>query len=485
MPDPATWSGRTPLVCIALDVMNTHDVMIRADSLGKCYQIYDTPGDRLKQFVLPRLRSVAGMGSRAYFHPFWALRDVSFELRRGETVGIMGRNGAGKSTLLQLVCGTATPTAGSVETRGRLAALLELGAGFNPDFTGRENALLSCQLLGLSADEAGEALPRIFEFADIGEFAHQPVKHYSSGMYVRLAFAVSVAVEPDVMVVDEALAVGDIRFQAKCFARLRQLQERGCAILLVSHSIEQIARHCDSAMLIDGGRLIATGHPKEIGNRYMDLLYGTVAAAPPRSQREAADASSPDAAESGDALGFDDSTEDCYASRPLYNPSEYRWGDRRASILDFRVVDAEGRSIGQIESGEACELLLKVHFRSDIRNPVYGFYMKTIDGILLTGCNSRECPAREEIRLRPVVAGQFVAVRVALRLPFSAGHYLLSVGIAEDVEGELVPLDRRYDSILLGVVSKRPAAGLIDLGLTCDVMPLPFVQPTGAKRLDA
>ncbi len=174
--------------------MTTRDVMIRADTLGKCYQIYDTPGDRLKQFVLPRLRRFTGVGSRVYYQPFWALRDVSFELRRGQTVGIMGRNGAGKSTLLQLVCGTATPTAGSVETSGRLAALLELGAGFNPDFTGRENALLSCQLLGLSADQASEALPRIFDFADIGEFADQPVKHYSSGMYVRLAFAVSVAV---------------------------------------------------------------------------------------------------------------------------------------------------------------------------------------------------------------------------------------------------------------------------------------------------
>lgn len=465
--------------------MTTRDVMIRADTLGKCYQIYDTPGDRLKQFVLPRLRRFTGVGSRVYYQPFWALRDVSFELRRGQTVGIMGRNGAGKSTLLQLVCGTATPTAGSVETSGRLAALLELGAGFNPDFTGRENALLSCQLLGLSADQASEALPRIFDFADIGEFADQPVKHYSSGMYVRLAFAVSVAVEPDILVVDEALAVGDIRFQAKCFSRLRQLQERGCAILLVSHSIEQIARHCDSAMLIEGGRLLATGHPKEIGNRYMDLLYGTVAAAVPTTQPEAADGDSPDAPASGDSLGFDGSTEDCYASRPLYNPSEYRWGDHRASILDFRVVDTEGRAISQIESGDACDLLVKVHFRSNIRHPVYGFYMKTIDGILLSGCNSREYPAREEIRLKPVAAGQFVAFRVALRLSFSAGHYLLSVGIAEDVEGELVPLDRRYDSILLGVVSKRPPAGLIDLGLTCDVRPLPFAQPTGAKRLDA
>lgn len=464
--------------------MNSRNVMIRADSLGKCYQIYDTPGDRLKQFVLPRLRRFAGMDSRAYFHPFWALRDVSFELRQGETVGIMGRNGAGKSTLLQLVCGTATPTAGSVETDGRLAALLELGAGFNPDFTGHENALLSCQLLGLSAEQANDALPRIFEFADIGEFANQPVKHYSSGMYVRLAFAVSVAVEPDVLVVDEALAVGDIRFQAKCFSRLRQLQDTGCAILLVSHSIEQIARHCDSAMLIDGGRLIAAGHPKEIGNRYMDILYGTGATAVPLPRlRDNVD--SPDCEAAGERLGFDDAAEDRFASHLLYNPSEYRWGDQRASILDFRIVDAEGADISQVQSGETCELSVKVHFRSDINHPVYGFYMKTIDGILLSGCNSRECPTREEIRLQPVVAGQIVAFRVVLRLPFSPGHYLLSVGVAEDVEGELVPLDRRYDSILLGVVSKGPAVGLIDLGLTCDVMPLPTAQPTNAMRLDA
>ena len=452
--------------------MNESEVMIRAEGLGKCYQIYGTPGDRLRQFVLPRLSRLAGMKEREYFQPFWALRDVSFALHRGETIGIMGRNGAGKSTLLQLICGTATPSCGTVETGGRIAALLELGAGFNPDFTGRENALMSCQLLGLSSEEASDALSRIFEFADIGGFVEQPVRHYSSGMYVRLAFAVSVAVEPDVLVVDEALAVGDIRFQAKCFARLHELQSRGCAILLVSHSIEQIARHCDAAMLIDAGRLVEMGHPKSISNRYMDLLYGSPGAGRTDRPQPQRSANAKPVSNDGDPLGFDAGTADRFAENPTYNPTEYRWGDRRATILDFRLVDPEGSPLTQIESGSRCELLVKVHFDADVGTPVYGFYMKTIDGIMVSGCNSRECPAREEVRLNPVAAGEIVIFRIELHLPVAAGSYLLSVGVAEDLAGELVPLDRRYDSILLSVISKSAPVGLVDLGLTCDVIPV-------------
>ena len=441
--------------------MTSSELAIQVENLGKCYQIYASPRDRLKQFLAPHIQQLVGIPPRQYFREFWALREVSFEVRAGETVGIIGKNGAGKSTLLQLICGTATPSVGTVSTNGRLAALLELGAGFNPDFTGRENAYLSCQLLGLSSQEAEAVLPRIEDFADVGDFIDQPVKHYSSGMYVRLAFAVSTCVEPDILVVDEALAVGDIRFQAKCFSRLHKLQDRGCAILLVSHSTEQIARHCDRAMLIDTGRLAASGTPKKISNLYMDLLYGNKDA--DSAKTVPAETAEPVGAVNArlESLGFAADSLDRFSLHPLYNPMEHRWGDGRASILDFCLTQSDNQSVNQMESGSIADLCVKVLFRAAIRFPVFGFYLKTIDGILVSGCNSRENPARPEARRLSVSSGQFVVFRLRLALPLAEGHYMLSLGVAEDVESELVPLDRRYDSILLSVHSKAPSFGLV------------------------
>lgn len=254
--------------------MSSSDIAIRISNLSKCYQIYDAPRDRLKQFVMPRLRRITGKTNKQYFSEFWALKDISFEVKKGETVGIIGRNGSGKSTLLQIICGTLTPSNGSVETNGRIAALLELGSGFNPEFTGRENVYMNAAVLGLSKEEVDERFDDITAFADIGQFIDQPVKTYSSGMVVRLAFAVQSQVEPDILVVDEALSVGDAKFQAKCFERLRQLKENGTSILLVTHSSEQIVTHCSTAILLNNGAQLETGEPKHVVNRYMDLLFG-------------------------------------------------------------------------------------------------------------------------------------------------------------------------------------------------------------------
>ena len=254
--------------------MSSDDVAIRVTKLGKRYEIYDAPRDRLKQFILPRLQGFAKLDRKQYFREFWALQDVSFEVKKGETAGIIGRNGSGKSTLLQMICGTLSPTSGSVETRGRIAALLELGSGFNPEFTGRENVYMNAAVLGLSKQEMEVRFDDIVAFADIGQFVDQPVKTYSSGMVVRLAFAVQSQIDPDILVVDEALSVGDAKFQAKCFERLRQLKENGTSILLVTHSSDQIVTHCSTAILLNSGRQIETGEPKHVVNRYMDLLFG-------------------------------------------------------------------------------------------------------------------------------------------------------------------------------------------------------------------
>nr|BFD66483.1 hypothetical protein HAGR004_15050 [Bdellovibrio sp. HAGR004] len=252
--------------------MSSEDVAIKVQGLSKCFEIYETPRDRLKQFLLPRLRRVFGRSPRQYYREFWALKDVSFEVKKGETVGIVGRNGSGKSTLLQLICGTLSPTGGSVQTNGRIAALLELGSGFNPEFTGRENVFLSCALLGLSRDEVNEKFDEIVSFADIGDFIDQPVKTYSSGMYVRLAFAVNIVSQPDIMIVDEALAVGDMAFQAKCMTALTRIQEKGATVLFVSHDIGSIKSLCSRALYLECGEVKGFSKASDIAELYIRVM---------------------------------------------------------------------------------------------------------------------------------------------------------------------------------------------------------------------
>jgi ABC-type polysaccharide/polyol phosphate transport system ATPase subunit len=246
----------------------SEDLAIKVENLSKCYSVFGAPRDRLKQMILPRLQSLAGMPRRQYFREFWALKDVSLEVKKGEAVGILGRNGAGKSTLLQIIAGTLTQTSGTVAVRGRVAALLELGSGFNPEFTGRENVYLGLALQGMSREAIDTAIPRIEEFAEIGDFIDQPLKTYSSGMVMRLAFAVNTSVVPEVMIVDEALSVGDAIFQGKCFARLRQIQGAGCSILFVSHDISVVNNFCQRALWLAKGAACQWGESMPVCRAY-------------------------------------------------------------------------------------------------------------------------------------------------------------------------------------------------------------------------
>jgi len=254
------------------------DIAIKVENLSKCYQIYDQPRDRLKQFVLPRLKQLIGKPPSQFYREFWALKDVSFDVKKGETVGIIGRNGSGKSTLLQIITGTLAPTSGSVTTHGRIAALLELGSGFNPDFTGRENVYLNGALLGFSTAQIDEKFDAIAAFADIGEHLDQPVKTYSSGMLVRLAFAVQVQVEPEILIVDEALAVGDALFQKRCFQRIEKLVSDGTTLLFVSHDQESVRTLTNRALLLNKGRPIEWGLSSEVVLSYRKLLHDEEAA---------------------------------------------------------------------------------------------------------------------------------------------------------------------------------------------------------------
>ncbi|MEZ2738509.1 ABC transporter ATP-binding protein [Comamonas jiangduensis] len=254
------------------------EIAIKVENLSKCYQIYDQPRDRLKQFVLPRLQRLAAQPQKQYFREFWALKDVSFDVKKGETVGIIGRNGSGKSTLLQIITGTLAPTSGSVTTKGRIAALLELGSGFNPEFTGRENIYLNGALLGFSTAQINDKFDAIAAFADIGEHLDQPVKTYSSGMLVRLAFAVQVQVEPEILIVDEALAVGDALFQKRCFQRIEKLVSDGTTVLFVSHDQESVRTLTSRALLLNKGRSVEWGLSSEVVLSYRKLLHAEEAA---------------------------------------------------------------------------------------------------------------------------------------------------------------------------------------------------------------
>lgn len=441
--------------------MSSDDIAIRVTNLSKCYQIYNTQYDRLKQFFMPRLRRLTGKAHKQYFSEFWALKDVSFEIKKGETVGVIGRNGSGKSTLLQIICGTLFPTCGSVETIGRVAALLELGSGFNPEFTGRENVYINASVLGLGKDEVDNRFDDIASFADIGQFVDQPVKTYSSGMMLRLAFAVQAQIDPDILIVDEALSVGDAKFQAKCFERLRQLKENGASILLVTHSSEQIVTHCSNAMLLENGVQLETGEPRRVVNRYMDLLFGKEIKMPKRKSQGIAPAKVQ--FRTGDAAYTLSDHYDVFSTRPNYNPHEYRWGDGSASILDFYLA-ADGEPYpSAVTTGETICLALSVQFYSELLRPILGITIKTKEGVTVYGVNSEllECDEFKILGQKSSV----IQAEANFKCSLAPGDYFISLGISTRHGEEVTPHDRRYDSIHIQVRPNQGFFGLVDLSL--------------------
>jgi lipopolysaccharide transport system ATP-binding protein len=436
--------------------------VVEVQGLGKCYHIYGSPRARIKQLVSP-------ITGKNYYRPFWALRNISFEVKPGQTVGIMGANGSGKSTLLQLIAGILTPTEGKLSVRGRVAALLELGAGFNPEFTGRENVYMNAAILGFSAKEIEDRFEAIVKFADIGEFIDRPVKTYSSGMFVRLAFSVAVNVEPEVLIVDEALAVGDIKFQARCFRKFEEFQSSGKTILFVSHSTEHIVRHCSHAILLHQGGMLAQGEPRDISNRYMDLIFGAQGGseqATPRSEPEKVNSNEPvvsTMSHGPDALEtlLNPETPPLFENRSGYNHLEYRWGDGSVSILDYLMQTSLGYDINRGDSGDTIHLYVKVRFDRDIPKPIFGLYIKSPDGVTIFGTNSRQWDGK--FSYDPATEGETRIVHFQFQALLNSGNYLLSLGVAAEVEGDVVPLDRRYDSIVLHIKSPGHSYGIVTL----------------------
>jgi lipopolysaccharide transport system ATP-binding protein len=368
--------------------MSSNEIAIKVQNLSKCYHIYDNPRDRLKQFIAPRLQRLTLQQPKQYFREFWALNDVSFEIKKGETVGIIGRNGSGKSTLLQMICGTLNPTHGSIETNGRIAALLELGSGFNPEFTGRENVYMNASVLGLSNQEIDERFDDIVAFADIGEFIEQPVKTYSSGMMVRLAFAVIAHVDADILIIDEALAVGDAFFTQKCMRFLHKFMKTG-TVLFVSHDTASIKSLCNYAIWIEKGQVLQEGTPKDVCELYLEAFYEA-------QQGKSSSTKLKTFKKTDDTRPLKDQRLEFINASNLRNdleifkfdPDAASFGKGGAQIHDVQLLDENENPLAWIVGGEKVTLRVMVHALQHLNSPIIGFSVKDRLGQILFGDNT-------------------------------------------------------------------------------------------------
>lgn len=421
------------------------EIAIHVKNISKCFQIYEQPHHRLLQMLL--------RGRRKYFREFWALRDISFVVRKGETVGIVGRNGSGKSTLLQIICGTLTPTTGSIQAVGRVAALLELGSGFNPEFTGRENVYLSGVVLGLTREEIDARYDEIVAFADIGDFIGQPVKSYSSGMQVRLAFAVAISVDPEILIIDEALSVGDELFQRKCFSRIEAIKRRGATILFVSHSGATIVELCDRAVLLDSGENLLVDLPKKVMGGYQKIMY-----APDdkrsglREQVRRGEVFLPlEPGQAGAAAGAAPApvVEEMYDAS-LVPVSTVSYESRGALIEDCEILALDGGRANCLVRGREYRYCYRVRFETAVANVRFGMLIKTGSGLELGGAVS--APNMGE-RIPVVEAGAMLRVEFRFTCSLNPGPYFLNAGVmGNGIDGEDTYLHRVLDACMFRVM---------------------------------
>lgn len=422
---------------------------ILVDGVAKCFHIYARPQDRLRQAVMPRLQRLAGMAPRRYFNEFWALRNIDLRIDRGETVAIIGKNGSGKSTLLQVICGTLTPTAGEVGVNGRVAALLELGSGFNPEFTGRENVYLNGSILGLTRQQIDQRFEAITSFADIGEFIDQPVKTYSSGMYVRLAFAVIAHVDADVLVVDEALSVGDVFFAQKCMRFLRSFQERGGTLVFVSHSSAAVLNLCQRAIWLEAGNVVMDGPAKDVSEAYHARSYGMKVAS--RAENSGTDMDGEN----------QEITDACSMRVFRFNPGAAAFGDGRARISSIVLAGRDGHQLSTIEGGESVRLVVEASVHADIESPVIGFFFKDMLGQYLFGTNTY---LQMGTSVRSVSKGKRLRAEFAFRMPWlPAGKYSFDAALADGTHADHVQNDWVFDGLVIESVSSTVSTGLVGL----------------------
>ncbi len=426
-------------------------IAISVRNLSKSYLIWANPKDRLKHSLRANLAKFCPIPEKCYHSEFWALRDVSFDVAKGETVGIIGRNGSGKSTLLQIICGTLAPTCGTCESKGRISALLELGSGFNPEFTGRDNVYMNASILGLSQEEIDEKYPSIVEFADIGDFINQPVKTYSSGMVVRLAFAVSASVDPDILVIDEALAVGDEMFQRKCFARLRSFQENGGTILFVSHSAGAVVELCTRAVLLEQGEKLIEGQPKFVVAQYHKLINAPKEKRGYVTQSIRTLARNPEPAEAhldaAPPAAGDAKPKPIGSSRAFFDPnlkpvSTVCYLERGARIHEPKIFTLDGEQVNNLIRRETYIYAYEVEFFESFTNVRFGMLIKSMSGVELGGGVS----APQGGGMAFVPRGSRIYVEWEFECLFSPGVYFMNAGVLAMVGDEETYLHRRLDT---------------------------------------
>lgn len=448
--------------------MSSDDWAIRVSSLSKRYQIYNRPSDRLRQFILPRINKLTGRPAPDFFKEFWAVKDVSFEIKRGDTVGIVGRNGSGKSTLLQLICGTLVPTLGSVETRGRVAALLELGAGFNPEFTGRENVFLNATLFGLNTAQILDRFDRIAAFADIGGFMEQPVKTYSSGMYVRLAFAVIAHVDAEILIVDEALSVGDAVFTQKCMRFIRAFQQRG-TLLFVSHDMGSVQNLCKKSLWLGHGQTRQFGESKTVVENYLQYtlqeVYGEEAKLVGNAATILSTTVNPTAI---NCPGIEEGTDSVvvpYDARAEVSSNHiddaHGWKTGTAEILYVRLDKADGSGSAVFEGGERVQMVIEAVAHEKLDRPIVGFIVKDRLGQDLFGENTLPLTAHSPSHVPS--GAKFKAV-YTFRLPMLPnGSYAVMASVANGDLYDNVQHHYLHDALIINVSSSKVRWGLVGI----------------------
>lgn len=417
------------------------NIAINVDHVTKIYKLYDKPTDRLKESL--------GLTRKKLSKDHYALNDVSIQVKRGETVGIIGTNGSGKSTILKIITGVLNPTMGEVSIDGRISALLELGAGFNMEYTGIENIYLQGTMAGYTKEEVDQKMQQILDFADIGEFVHQPCKTYSSGMFVRLAFAVAINIEPEILIVDEALSVGDVFFQNKCYHKFEEFKKNGKTILMVSHDLSCISKYCDRVVLLNKGVKLAEGQPKEMIDIYKKLMV---------NQYDENDA------EKEDVVTADNNAENTKAKLTL-NPHMVEYGNGMATIEDFAIMDENGLVTASVAKDTEFRIQMKVRFHQKIEDPIFAYTIKNIKGEELTGTNSM----LENIKTGQTADGDVYQITFTQTMMLQGGEYLLSFGCTGYHDGEFTVYHRLYDACNLTVVSERNTVGIFDMGAEAEL----------------
>ena len=420
------------------------NLAISVQGVSKIYKLYDKPIDRLKEAV--------SLTHKSYHRDFFALSDISFDVKKGETVGIIGTNGSGKSTILKIITGVLSPTTGTAEVSGNISALLELGAGFNSEYTGLENIYMNGTMMGFSRQEMERRMDDILRFADIGDFVNQPVKTYSSGMFVRLAFALAINVDPEILIVDEALSVGDVFFQAKCYRRMEEMMKNGTTILMVSHDMGSIIKYCDRVVLLNRGTFVAQGEAGKMVDLYKKILANQT--------DELAEAL---IEEKKEALGLPVEatvSDKRMKDRMNLNPEVQEYGDGRASFEDFGTLDARGNVTNLLLKGEMFTIRERVRFHAPIENPIFTYTLRDKKGTDITGTNT----LFEGTEIKPVKDGDVYTVSFRQKMNLQGGEYLLSMSCTGYENGEHVVYHRLYNVLSLTVISNKNTVGFYDMG---------------------